>query len=387
MKTFARLMAALAVGTVLAESQTPGQIDEGIKTALIEFVKVHYQSPEDYVISRFKDHDVIFLGEWHRIKHDPELVQRLIPLLDSAGIHYLGYEFARRIEQPLIDSLLQAPTYDEKLARSILFKNFAFWGYQEYVDIFKAAWQCNRSSPNRKQPFRVLGLGNSPNWSIIKSQGDLENREVVAKVWHGETEADWAKPLFDSVISKGEKALVYCGIHHAFTEYRQPVVIGGKFIRFGDIRVGNCVYQKVGKRAMTIYLHAPWVSAEGYDTSPVRAADGYIDAVLNKLGPKFERVGFDLRGTPFGRLPGETSIYKFGYQHFTLDTIYDGYVCQGPLSAYKGVTPIGDFITKENLDEARAQSPNPRLRELSAEDINKGIAEDADIPRRLAGLK
>jgi carboxyl-terminal processing protease len=366
--------------------QISPSLDPKTISNLVDYIKSHYESPEDYVLSKFKDHDIVFLGEFHRIKHDPELVLRLIPLLHDAGVNYLGYESSRRVDQPLIDSLLNAPNYDEQLALLIAFKEDVHWGYQEYVDIFKAAWKFNHTLPPGSRRFRILGLNNSPDWSVIKTTEDRDKGEVMRKVWHGETEEDWAKVLFDVVISQNEKALVYCGSHHAFTEYRQPIVINGKFIRFGDIRVGNAVFQKIGKRACTIKLHAPWISAEGYDQPPVLAADGYIDAVLNNLESKYQRVGFDLAGTSFGSLPGETSIYKFGYKHFTLDTIYDGYVCQGPLSSYRGVTAIKDFVNEINLAEARAQSPNPHMRNATASDFYDGAVQDADIPKRFSIL-
>lgn len=377
---------AFVVCTNISIPQTQ-PIDPKITASLVDYIKTHYKTPEEYILSKFKDCDIVFLGEYHRIKHDPELVQELIPLLYHSGVHYLGFEFARRLEQPIIDSLLQAPEYSEELARFIVFKQFVFWGYKEYVDIFKAVWQLNHSLPKGSQPFRILALNNSPDWSLVKTPEDRDKYEVMSKVWHGETEEDWAKVLIDVVISRGEKALVYCGIHHAFTEYRQPIAVNGKFIRFGDIRVGNAVFQKIGKRAATIYLHAPWTSAEGYDRPSVRSADGYIDAMLSELDSEYRRVGFDLKGTPFDNLPGETSIYKFGYDNFTLGTIYDGYVCQGPLSEYQGVTPIKDFLNEHNIGEARAQSPNPNMRNMSAEDFNNAIAHDAEIPRRFSTFK
>jgi hypothetical protein len=43
----------------------------------MEYITTHYQTPEEYLISKFKDHDIVFLGEWHRISHDPELIRRL----------------------------------------------------------------------------------------------------------------------------------------------------------------------------------------------------------------------------------------------------------------------------------------------------------------------
>ena len=367
--------------------QSRSTIDQKIVQGLVEYITTHHQTPEEYVLSKFKNHDIVFLGEWHRIKHDPLLVQRIIPRLPGAGVYYLGFEFARRIDQPLIDSLLNAPEYDEQLARLILFKAFVHWGFQEYADVLKSGWRLNRSIPAGTKKFRILGVGNSPDWSQVKTDADRDNYKVMRQVWHGETEEDYAKVLLDVVAGRGEKALVYSGSHHAFTEYRQPIASEGKFIRFGDVRMGNYVFQKIGKRAMTIYLHAPWVNAEGYEKPYVLPADGYIDAMLSRLDPKEQAVGFDLTGTPFGSLPGETSLYKFGYESFTLDTIYDGYICQGPFSSYEGVTPIKDYINEKNLDEARAQTPSPSMRKASADEFNAGAVQDADTPRRLPVFK
>lgn len=377
---------SLCTAVTISDAQAVRELSSATRRDLIEHLQGHHQSPADYVLSTFKEHDVVFLGEWHRIKHDPILVQQLIPLLPGAGVYTLAYEFARRVDQPLIDSLLNTPEYDEQLARDIVFRQFVHWGFQEYVDIFKAAWRLNNTLPPGARRFRILGLNNSPDWSYITSQDDRDKGDVMRKVWHGESEEDWAKVVIEEVIARGDKALVYCGIHHAFTRYRQPIAVGGKFIRFGDVRVGNYVYEKIGRRAFTIYLHAPWFNAAGYDAPPVLAADGSIDALLEELPPEYQQAGFDLEGTPFGRLSGEMSVYKFGYENFTLETIYDGYVCQGPLSSYEGVTAIKDFVNEGNLAVARAQSPNPDMRNATVEDFYEGAVQDADIPRRLNAL-
>jgi len=381
------LLLSLWAAVACSHAQAVRDLSPETRRDLLTYLKEHHQTPEDYVLSTFKTHDVVFLGEWHRIRHDPILVQRLIPRLPGAGVYALGYEFARRVDQPLIDSLLNAPAYDEQLARHIVFKQFVHWGFQEYVDIFKAAWELNRTLPPGARRFRILGLNNSPDWSFITSGADRDKGEVMRKVWHGESEEDWAKALIDEVLARGEKALVYCGIHHAFTRYRQPIAVDGKFIRFGDVRVGNYIYEKISRRTFTIYLHAPWVNAEGYDAPDVLAADGVIDEIMQELPPEYQKAGFDLESTPFGKIPGETSLYKFGYKHFTLETIYDGYIIQGPLASYEGVTPIKDFVNEGNLAEARAQSPNPDFRDASVDEFFEGAVQDADVPRRLSTLK
>jgi hypothetical protein len=363
------------------------QLPDSLRQELTAYLTQHHQTPEEYVVSKFKDYDVVFVGEQHRIKENVELIQRLIPLCYAQGIYTLGTEFARREDQPLLDSLLYGAAYDESLARRIGFLQFTFWGYQECLDIFHAAWRVNHDLAAGARRFRVLGLNNSPDWSLVKTEADREKHSVMVEVWHHQDETDWARVLLDEVVARGEKALVFSGIHHAFSEYKQPVSDKGKFIRFGDTRLGNAVYEKIGKRCMTIYLHAPWNAAEGYDAPMVYPVDGVIDALMAQLGPRGYPVGFDTHGTPFGKLPGETSLYKFGYDHFTLENYCDGYIFQMPISLYTGVTPIKDFVNASNLEIARQQSPNPYFRTASCADFNSAIAEDADMPGRFSRFK
>ncbi len=375
---------ALALALAVAGcSREPGQEHPGpeVIDRLKAYAEAHHVRPTDYVLSKFKDHDVVFLGEVHRVKHDVELVRDLIPHLYSHGICYLGTEFGRRVDQALIDSLIFSPEYDEALARRITLQQYVFWGFQEYVDIYRAAWQLNQSRPGNSPRFRILGLNNSPDWSQVKEGSDREKGDVMRKVWHGETEEDWARAILDSVVAKGEKILVYSGMHHAFTRYRQPIVVDGEFIRFGDVRMGNYVFDAIGDRAFSVFMHGPWSSAEGYGSSLVKPADGVIDHVMAELDPSLLPIGFDTGGTPFGELKAETSFYTCGYDDFTLSLFCDGYIYQKPLSEYEGVTPIPDFINEGNIDYARAQCPNPDFRESDLEDFNVAIGRHADLTR------
>ncbi|KPJ53202.1 hypothetical protein AMJ39_05580 [candidate division TA06 bacterium DG_24] len=359
------------------------------KAVLADYVRTHHMSPEEYVISKFEEHDVVCIGEQHRIKHDVELIQRIIPELYENGIYTLGTEFGRREDQPRIDSLLNAPAWDEALARQVTFNQSVTWGFREYVDVYRAAWQLNHGLPEGARRFRILGLGDSLDWSVIQKPEDRNDPAIMKKVWHGEGEHLWAKVVLDEVITKGEKALTYSGIHHAFTQYRQPnwSIEKQRLIRFEDRRMGNFLYREIGKRAITIYLHAPWNSAEGWEAPMVQPADGIIESVMAELEPEYIPVGFDTKGTPFGRLPGETSMYMYGYEDFTLETFCDGYIYQMPISEFRGVTPIEGFINEDNIEYARLQMPNPAYRHASIEQFNNAIAADADIPRRFANVR
>ena len=347
----------------MAEQKLPlPPLDPALRHELAAYLKTHYQTPEDYVLSKFRDHDIVFLGEYHRIKHDPELVQSLIPLLYGKGVHILGLEFACRRDQSKIDSLITADRYDPSLTNRILFDALYSWGYQEYADIFKTAWRLNHSLPDSAKKFRILGLNAYTDWSYVKTPEDRRNPEVMAKVFaEGRPDSVMAYTILHEIADRGEKALIYCGIHHAFTRYHQPLFDERKkrFAGFITRRAGNIVYDAIGGRAITICLHMPWPSAKGYSQPEVYPVDGIIDTLMWALGPEYWPVGFDTRGTPFGRLPGETSIYKIGYSSFSLQDFCDGYIYQKPLSRYEGVTPIKGFINRENLEEARAQLRSP----------------------------
>jgi uncharacterized iron-regulated protein len=110
------------------------------KKNLEDYLNTHWKSPEDYVIDKFSDHDIVIIGEVHGVKHDVELIHHLIPRLYKNGIYNLGIEFGSYEYQNKVDELINGKVYDENLARWILFKNNPIWGYKEYMDIYREAW-------------------------------------------------------------------------------------------------------------------------------------------------------------------------------------------------------------------------------------------------------
>lgn len=369
-----RLIATLlGLSAVTARAQEP--------SPLMTYLAAKTQSPEAYVLSKFATQDLVLIAEPHWVRQHVTFVRDLIPRLHERGVRILAIEFARRIDQPLIDSVLNADHYDERLARRITMQGLVQWGFQEYVDLYKAAWQVNRGLPRGAPRFRILALNGSPDYSLIKTRADMDDWRVRRSVLHGETEKDWATLLIDSVLAANKKALVYTGTHHAFTKYAQPIIADGKLIRKEESRFGQYLYAVAPTRVFMIALHAPWPGAAGYGSAPVLPADGKIDAFFATAGGGWQRVGFDLNGTPFGALVSETAVYKLGHEPFTMEEFADGYVYLGPVSGYEPVTAIPDFIDETNIAYARANSSNPEDRAASAEDFNRSIAAS------IAGLR
>lgn len=208
-------------------------------TKLTDYVKQHGLSPQEYIVTRFADHDIVFIGESHRIKHDPVFIQSLIPLLYANGIRHLGFEFAVYEDQELIDKLLTADSFDEPLANRILWNCNPFWGYQEYRDVLRAAWQVNVGRKKHQDLFRIFGLSPRCDWSFVKTAEDRRNPEIMKKVWppDGNPEAVYATAVLRELVEKRQKGVVYAGINHCYTRYRQPAVHNGEFVRFGNDRM------------------------------------------------------------------------------------------------------------------------------------------------------
>lgn len=77
-----------------------------MKERLLNYLAEHGNKAEDYVLSKFIEHDIVLLGEMHYVKQQVELYHRLIPKLGERGIRIIAYEFARREDQDLLDDLL-----------------------------------------------------------------------------------------------------------------------------------------------------------------------------------------------------------------------------------------------------------------------------------------
>lgn len=177
---------------------------------LSKYLTDNWLSPTDYVLSKFNNHDYVFIGEYHRIKHDVDLINSLIPKLYDNGIYNLAIEFGDYKDQYLVDSLLALPKFDRQLARKIVFDFSPSWGFKEYIDLYENAWNVNQRSDEKK--FRIVNLG--AHFDPCKKGGawaDLDPDIFMGKI------------ILDEIVSKNEKALIYSGQHHAFTKYHQPI--------------------------------------------------------------------------------------------------------------------------------------------------------------------
>ena len=308
--------------------------------ACYEYLKKHGQLPKDYVISKFEQYDYVFLGEYHRNKQDVDFVISLIPDLYENGIRSIAYEFYEYEFQPVIDSLLTAKEWDEKM----LYYNVknVIWGYFEYLDLFKKVWEFNQTLNFDQEKFRLVMLGFDYNPCKNDPFEDFDPEEFMADI------------IEEEIISKGEKALIYCGIHHAFTRYRQPAYDFEKDTLYisNNERTGNIIHRKFPEKTITINLHSPWVSDKGWDKQRVKPVNGVIDSVMSMLNNI--PMGFDTKSTIMGNLKATDTYYAFGYENFKLADFCDGYIFLLPYKEVKFVSVEPNYYNDYYLNKLKA---------------------------------
>ena len=353
-------------------------LEKTTATSLLSFAESGWQSPEDYVVSTFASHDIVLLGEFYKIKQNVDLVGRLIPRLYAAGVRSLGIEFALAEDQKDIDAMLTAPTWDEAKARAITFDWLVTWGYSEYIDLYKDAWQVNHDRPAGAAPFRILGLNVRQNWEYLKTQADLSNPEVVAKiVGNGIPDAFMAQVIDRELIQKGQKGLIYVGTQHAFARYHSvDYEKNAQTMKLAETRrTGNIVFDRIGAKAFSISLHSPWPD-RSQQGGLAFAAEGAIDNLIDLLPPDKKSGGWNTSGTPLGALPVVTSAYANGQKGVTLANVFDGYIVEGPIGEYTTVTPIPDFVQPKDYDRAITEFPAVKANAPTGPQINQFIIDD-----------
>ncbi|BDD08697.1 hypothetical protein FUAX_11290 [Fulvitalea axinellae] len=339
------------------------------------YLKSNHLSPKDYVISKFVDHDYVFVGEQHRIKHEVEFVSAMIPELYKNGITNLAIEYGVSSNQPMLDSLLSMKQWDQDFAYQVASGGFFItWGYQEYIDILKRAWEVNQTIPKGQKRFRIVYLNTDY----------FPEKRGKAKYGGVDPDMHMSKLLQKEVIDKNEKALIYSGMNHAFTQFHQPFYRskkGKSFIRY-DKRLGNLIHKEYPDKTFTIFLHAPWESRKRNSRRMVRPVNGVIDVCMKYLENK--PMGVDINGTPLGQLKSSDSFYSIADEYVTFGDICDGYIFLKPYSEFERVSVANNFYTKENLDRIRKYYigigiSEKKVNSWTKETIDRIISDEANF--------
>lgn len=316
------------------------------------YSKYHLMPAAEIVVDAFQSKDIVFIGEPHFIKEHVNFMASLIEPLHKNGINILFTEFARYGDSDLINSLITGESFDSALAQKITHNSNWYWGFNEYLELYKKAWEVNQKSNRVK--FRIIGLGNTKNYSVIQQKEDLDDWKKRS-AYFGGSEEDWARRIIRHAADSNQKALIYCGSHHALTRYRQPYFEKGLFaglVKLGD-RAGQMVYEKLKEKVMMFWLHRPLPGRSGYGAPYINPHNGLYDSLWYKTGEV--SYGFYTAGSTLGAITDSSHVYSNGYLNFCFKDLADGYLVVGASCKLSPVTIIPDFITQTNLASTNRQ--------------------------------
>ncbi len=327
---------AMGLGAIICGESSAAAPGEDL---LLAYWKEHHRTPQEYVAGKFADKDWVFLGEYHRIKHDVDLVASLIPILhDKTDVRCLAMEFLRHEDTDDANKLITAASFDRRRAIRLLAQGDPGWGYEEYLRIFESAWKSNRRHRSKGDAFRLVGLDPGYDFETVNFSSDPVS---LAREDEKRRNGDrlMAEYLESEVLSRNRKALIYMGEAHSTAKFSEYYLDGdGKFQ--GKERMGNYVYRDPYKNRMFfIKLHAPF----GRDSdSNIYPFNGRLDRLMGKFQ---KDIGFDVEGSPFESMaddnpkPNTITGLKFGQ-------LFDGYVIfKAPVKEFVGVTCMKDWIT------------------------------------------
>ncbi|MDG5473126.1 hypothetical protein P6709_15340 [Jeotgalibacillus sp. ET6] len=320
----------------------------------INYLKENFLTPEQYILRKFNDHEVILLGEDHAVKDTLNMVITLIPLLYHSGVYNLGMEFGASEDQADLDRLITSEEYDETQARNLLFTYNVKWAYKEYAEIYKAVWKLNKSLPKDAKKFRIVNLSYIYNWEGFSG---MRTPISLRKVFHkGNIAAFRADLVEKEILAKSEKLFVLTGTPHAFTKLKNPVLDYNAdqfYILQGD-GFGNRLYEKFGSKICTILMHQPAVNIDTLlpdTTGGMQTIEAVMESVHNKPG------GFDLENTAMGDIP-DVNYHPVPYKNFTLKEVSDGYIFLKPIRQQQGCTVDYEYLEGKTFEEVQKNWPD-----------------------------
>ena len=372
--------ALLACGEGQPDPTALRRLDSAELNTLSNYLRDHGQPPADYILEKLRTYTVVFLGEMHRIRHDVLLVEELIPRLVEVDVYDLGSEFFCVEDQAAIDDLLTAPEFSDATAKELLRHGTGgTWPFREYLDLLHTAWRYNRGRAPEHPPLRIIGLLPRLDYKKL-NEGTESEREAERRKSEG-YDRIMAEALDREVASQGRKALVHCGINHAFTRYTKRRIEDGSVVESKRKRCGRHLYDKYPGTVITVYLHAPWYTFTDEEGIWYLPFNGAIDQAFVAHGAP---VGFDIVNGPFAGLTHPGAYYAEGFDDFRAETIFDGYIIMKTIDEYEGVTLIDDWIDNEEVfDQLKRQLPNRRWAATlqSPAEYLDGVGKDADMQR------
>jgi len=309
----------------------------------VAFLRTTKVSAKDYVLSLFKNHDIVILCERdHRditqyklildIIQDPRFVKTVGNVFTEIGVSTL---------QPKIREFLHTNGLpDDSVLQKVLefHRNASFyplWEKQSFSYLLRSLYEFNqRLSQENKVDLYPSDM--PFDWSKM-------DEAKLKEFWNN-------LPLRDSIITsqiidnfdrirdsdvKRKKALVIMNYRHAFGHrFEHPVGIKPN-------NVGRFLFDKYGDQAANVYINFVAFASVRSDNDLTLSAiqDGKWDAVFKVTG--MEDVGFDFEGSPFGKDSFDIWPFKSPFKY---QDVFTGFVFYLPITKFRSVVGVPGII-------------------------------------------
>jgi len=327
------LVLALCSGMVQGQDRiNAARLERGDLEPFINQLKQHGLGPVDYLVEKFKRHDVVLLGETHLIRENCRFIGRAVdPLYHRAGVRRLASEFMRSRNTDRANQLVTASEFDDALVVK-LFKDLPWptFGFREYMDILRAVWKLNQSLPHEAEKMEIIGLDS--NWNQYDLWFNIEDPAKKFQV-RVDREKHMTRSLVEGAFEKKKKTLVHIGIAHTVT--------------CQGLRLGTVLREKYGSRLFQVVLHHAFPSRR----KPAKTT-WVLEEAFAAAGGK--PVGFDLADSPLGNLYDVGVAWWRMKKNARLSDFILGYVIFKPHEELNRVTWVDGFLDAKNFEESRA---------------------------------
>ena len=322
-----------------------------------------------FVAEKFDKHDVVFLGEFHKRKQDLVFFKTLIPYLcKTKGIKTIGWEFGAANYQKDADSIVTAAEFDRAKSIAIMRNSNYCWCYEDYLVIFKAIWQLNKTIPQDSDKVRFLQL----------------NKPYVPKRWDSSIDTvrlNERKIRFDNilpdivkreVIQKNKKILIYCGWEHSLTRFQTAKFF---FLKDNEGRAGERLLHEYPQKICQLWLIAPfpprwWFYKQITNSKDIKFVYPF-QGISNQLYDRLKRpFAIDADNPLFSGLRDYDSFYAFDKLNgIKFKDFCDGAIMLAPFDEIEPVDIIKDWVTtQKELNEVKNILPDKDAREINTID-------------------
>ncbi|HEY3131404.1 MAG TPA: hypothetical protein VGL91_18255 [Acidobacteriota bacterium] len=318
--------------------------------------------PQQFVAAQFDRYDVVLLGEMHWKRQDVEFVNLLIPYLyQTKGVKIFAWEFGASDLQSEADQVVNAPVFDRKQAIALMRKSYFAWNFEEYLDIFRTIWQINQTIPSGQEKFKFLQLGSDYNPRKLQSSDAAIQMKERRRYAYDEK---MGQIVEREVLQRQKKALWYSGLHHAFTKYKQPLVL---FLKARGVRGGAYLYQRYPERIYMIQLYLPFLDRLTLSKSLLPSVFGRQLTFAYPFRGVFEQIyreykkpfAVDAKNSVFGDLEDHHGYYSQDrWGGLKLREMCDGYIVLCSIDEMEPVSVVPDWVTNEGeLQEVKSLLP------------------------------